>query len=55
MCSLQLFSISYPEAVPEASKWLSKAPPGTVLTAVPVPVLQQMENTDTCILWHYNL
>ena len=35
MCSLLLFSISYPEAShgPEASKWLFKAPPGTVLTA----------------------
>ena len=37
----------YPEVDTEASKWLFKAPLGTVLPAVPVPVLQHMENTNT--------
>ena len=37
----------YPEVDPEASKWLFKAPLGTVLPAVPVPVLQHMENINT--------
>ena len=37
----------YPEVDPEASKWLFKAPLWTVLPAVPVPVLQQMESINT--------
>ena len=38
---------SFPIPYPEASKWLFKASPKAVLPAVPVPVLQQMENTNT--------